>query len=210
MANYKLREDEIVLFKEECNCEGFVVDKESLDKLVVITLTNYNMVFSYKNSENEKLFIAIPLDDIKIYNKLPQVKIASHFDKKVEIYLTTQELYLDFATKKVAKTFINNINHLLKKSQTFDETLLKIKGGLNKAKQVIDAIDETFAVDTVAIATGSIKQQQGRTPQNKVVNVLNDAITIIENAKEKHKKSKTQALPVGEIIEETPTDSNDE
>ncbi|MBR1985113.1 MAG: hypothetical protein IKA31_05160, partial [Clostridia bacterium] len=66
MKDYKLREDEVVLYKGKVKLEDFDGDTKFI-------LTNINFVFiTQGNQENST--IIYPIHEVKIYEGVPQIK----------------------------------------------------------------------------------------------------------------------------------------
>lgn len=142
MENYKLREDEVVLFKKNV----IVKDKKGTSELI---LTNLNVIAIIKNNEElpkeEVTVLVYPIQSIKMYEGKPQVKPNG---KLVEIYLLETELEVEFFSKSDLHNFVNATNKLLT-----GKTI--IQRGADKIKETIDVVDETFGINTVQ-ATGNV------------------------------------------------------
>ena len=99
MEHYNLDEDEVVLYK------GDVVFKEKTQSTQII-LTNKNLVFIdvvkkiFAHDEIETQIY--PVNEIKMYEGVPQVKAKSN---DVEIYLKTKELEFGFQSKNEVYKF---------------------------------------------------------------------------------------------------------
>ena len=107
MLDYKLREDEVVLYK------GFVTLTDTGETKQLL-LTNLNLVFisKYKklNADTEVFVDTMPVGEIKIYQEEPQIKVKG---TSVEIYFLTKEIEFNFATKSDLHKFMHEIKDLL-------------------------------------------------------------------------------------------------
>lgn len=99
MEHYNLDEDEVVLYK------GDVVFKEKTQSTQIV-LTNKNLVFinvAKKLFAHDEIETQIyPVNEIKMYEGVPQVKAQSN---EVEIYLKTKELEFGFQSKNEVYKF---------------------------------------------------------------------------------------------------------
>lgn len=142
MEHYRLREDEVVLYKGRV----YLCKKKGVTDLI---LTNLHIVFvnKYKKlfSQEEITVYDYSIEDIKMYNGVPQIKTKNGI---TEVYLLDTEIEFRFESKKELILFVNTVNKLL----TGESTIQK------KAKEVrnaIDLVDETLGIDTVK-ATGNV------------------------------------------------------
>ena len=107
MLDYKLREDEVVLYK------GFVTLTDTGETKQLL-LTNLNLVFisKYKklNADTEVFVDTMPVGEIKIYQEEPQIKVKG---TSVEIYFLTKEIEFNLATKSDLHKFMHEIKDLL-------------------------------------------------------------------------------------------------
>lgn len=180
MDEYKLQPNESVLFK--CNTYD---DTE-------ILLTNLNLVIIKKIkkvkkrkkgllSENQSPLNIYPVEDIKIYKDVPQIKSKNN---TVEIYLTSTEISIDFYSRGDAYKFTNTAVELLTGKNTFAR-------GAEKFKNAIDVVDDTLGINTVdtvknvvenGVAGGILgiigqkRKSKGQSGIKKSFNVLQQAI----------------------------------
>ena len=158
MENYSLQPNEAVLYKGRAT---FGNNKTSSDLLLTKTmstllltktssellLTNINVVVITKTSKpfsKEQVDLKIfPVEDIKVYNDVPQIKQNGLM---VEIYLTNTEIILDFDSKSAAHKFANTANELITGKSMSERGAEKFKGALN-------LVDDTLGISTV----GTIK-----------------------------------------------------
>ncbi len=144
MEYYNLAEDEVVLYKGDVRFCG----KPNSSQLV---LTNKNLVFITKTKklfgESEAETTVYSLEDVKIYEGVPQVKTKS-FD--VEIYLKTTELEFAFDSKSELMKFQSAITKRLTGKTGFER-------GAEKVKDKIDVVNDTFGVDVVKSTEDVVK-----------------------------------------------------
>lgn len=144
MEHYNLDEDEVVLYK------GDVVFKEKTQSTQII-LTNKNLVFIdvvkkiFAHDEIETQIY--PVNEIKMYEGVPQVKAKSN---DVEIYLKTKELEFGFQSKNEVYKFRSAIIKLLTGKTGFER-------GADKFKDKIDVVNDTFGVDVVKSTEDVVK-----------------------------------------------------
>lgn len=131
MENYSLQANEVLLYKGEIN-NG-----------VEIILTNLNLVIVKKIP---KLFKKVQVkafvyskDDIKIYNDVPQVKQK---ESSVEIFLTSEEIEVEFCSRTEAHKFVNIAYELLTGKSM-------VERGAEKIKNAIKLVDDTLGFDTM-------------------------------------------------------------
>ena len=218
MAAYKLLSDEVVLFKDNCYAEDILIDGKEQDRDGILILTNHNLVFNYNDIQGDKYSVVFPINSIKVYNNAPQIKLVPHHAEKVEIYFTTDELYLTFDDKKIAKNFIHEAMRLFKVTPTFDDTLAKIKKGLSNAKQVIDAIDDTLGIDTMEMAKTAVVASaskpstgKGAGAANAIKSVVLTSVKAIDSGVKSHQKKKANQLLVqaDDAVEQLPPSSTE-
>lgn len=131
MENYSLQANEVLLYKGEAY--------NGLE----IMLTNLNLIIVKKT---QKLFkkaqvetFVYSKDDIKVYNEIPQVKQK---ESSVEIFLSLEEIKVDFYSRAEARKFVNSVYELLTgKSIT--------TRGAEKVKSAIKLVDTTLGIDTI-------------------------------------------------------------
>ena len=144
MEHYNLDEDEVVLYK------GDVVFKEKTQSTQIV-LTNKNLVFinvAKKLFAHDEIETQIyPVNEIKMYEGVPQVKAQSN---EVEIYLKTKELEFGFQSKNEVYKFRSAIIKLLTGKTGFER-------GADKVKDKIDVVNDTFGVDVVKSTEDVVK-----------------------------------------------------
>ena len=142
MENYKLRADEVVLYKGDV----ILKNKKGLTSLI---LTNLKIVLinKYKKplSKEEISILEYPVNSIKIYENMPQITVNGNF---VEIYLLETEIEFEFNSKIELHKFNNAAKKLLT-GQTSTERMC------NNIKDSIGLIDDTLGINTVQ-ATGNL------------------------------------------------------
>ena len=175
MDNYILQGNEVLLYEEDI-CNG-----------VKVLLTNINLVLIKKT---KKMFakeqvetIIYPKEEIKIYNEVPQVKQK---DSKVDIFLTSSEITLNFYSKNEAHRFVNTAFKLLTGKSSAAR-------GAEKVKSALNIVDDTLGIDTLETVknvmenglTGSIiggigKKMTKSAGSNKIMSALEVAKNIID------------------------------
>lgn len=142
MENYKLKADEVVLYKGDVVLTG----KKGNTELI---FTNINLVLinKYKKlfSKEEITVLEYPVNEIKIYEGVPQIKTKGSI---AEIYLLETEIEIDFDSKMELHKFTNAANKLLT-----GET--NVQKGAKKVKDAIGLVDDTLGINTVE-ATGNV------------------------------------------------------
>lgn len=122
MSNYKLKNDEAILF------EGKVIF-ENIKPEVKFTLTNKKLIFEKEKGifkKKLKAFDIIPLENIKIYK---DKVLAKNEDLSVTIQTIDKNITFDCSNTSDAKEIVKEIKRL------------KTSG--NKFKKIINAINET-------------------------------------------------------------------
>ncbi|MBR4407733.1 MAG: hypothetical protein IKT27_05415 [Clostridia bacterium] len=156
MENYKLKENEVVLYKGDIK-----LAKNNEEARLI--LTNLNLVF-VPNS-NEGATEVYPVEEIKVYENQPQVKTRGNI---VEIYLTSTEKEFSFVHKLDSLKFMNAIKKLLTGKTASQRYADKVKSGL---QIVEDALD----VGIVKNIGGTIKDivETGKSVKNGIAGVAN-------------------------------------
>lgn len=136
MENYSLQSDESVIYKGDVS----LIDKNGSTNMI---LTNLNIVLVTKNKklfQKEEVEIeTYPIEDIKIYDNVPQIKIEGDV---VEIYFTSIEKKVRFYSKIELHKFVNAAVKLLTgKSMA--------KRGAEKIKSAVNLVDNTLGINTI-------------------------------------------------------------
>ena len=144
MKNYQLSEDEVVLFKGF----GALKDKRGVTEII---LTNHNIVFvtRYKKflSEEEVNIETYPLEDIKMYQGVPQVKTKGAI---TEIYLRTTEKEYQFDSRLDIHKFMSALMKLFTGKTA-------VERGAEKVKSSIKLVDDTLGIDSVHMVGDAVK-----------------------------------------------------
>ena len=131
MDNYSLQANEVSLYK------GKAADG------IEIMLTNLNLVVVKKTprffKKDEVETFVYSKDDIKMYNGVPQVKQK---ESLVEIFLTSEELKVEFPSRTEAHKFVSAAHELL----TGKKTTVR---GAEKIKSAIELVDNTLGINSV-------------------------------------------------------------
>lgn len=142
MENYKLKDDEVVLYKGGVKLKN---KKESLE----LILTNKNLVLLNKDnellSENETTVLEYPVNLIKMYEDMPQIRTKG---KTAEIYLKGAEIEVEFTSIMELHKFTS----IAKKLLTGESSTQR---GAKKVKETIALVDDTLGIDIVQ-ATGDL------------------------------------------------------
>lgn len=167
MENYKLKSDEVVLYKGNVSLVGNSGATE-------IVLTNTNLVFisTYKKlfSKEEISVLEYSIEDIKMYENKPHIISKGN---KAEIYLIDNEIVAEFSSKNELHKFLGVINKLLTGETSAQRGAKKIRGA-------IDLVDEALGINTVEAIGNVIK--------NGVVNSVTGAVGKIGKAITSKKK----------------------
>lgn len=178
MENYTLQSNESVLYKGGCS----LVNKSANVELV---LTNLNLVFIKKTKKlfaKEEIEVEIyPVEEIKIYNGLPQIKQK---DNIVEIFLTSGEIDVSFISKQEIRKFISKAYELLTGKTMAERVSDKVKGAVKLVDDTIgvntaDAIKNVVGNGLVGAVFGSFgknarNQLKGGSPLKEVLSVTKD------------------------------------
>lgn len=132
--NYKLRTDEVVLFKEE-----ILLNNQTEAKIL---LTNLNIVFVNNNDEIN----VYPVEDIKVYQNLPQLKAKG---KDIEIYFLNEIIEFSCKSKLQTNKFIEEVRKLVTGKSKFQRKT-------EKFKENIDIVNNTLGIDCVSLAENLI------------------------------------------------------
>ena len=141
MNNYKLRTDEVVLYKENVNLKNTQGN-------TTFILTNINLVLINETCEttgNEITVLEYPINSIKIYEGKPHIRTKG---TNAEIYLLETELEVEFKSKIELYKFTNATNKLLTGEST-------IRKGAKIIREAINIVDDALGINTVQ-ATGNV------------------------------------------------------
>ncbi len=145
MENYKLRSDEVVLYKGDV----ILKNKKGTTELI---LTNINLVFINKHndlfSKEEVTILEYPVHSIKMYEGIPQIKAKGDI---VEIYLLETEIEVEFYSKIELYKFTNATKKLLTGESSAQR-------GAKKVKDAIGLVDDTLGINTVQTTGNLLKK----------------------------------------------------
>ena len=176
MRNYKLKEDEVVLYKGKAyrNTKG--------RKIAEVLFTNLFFVVEIENDslvgEGDSEIFAYPIEEIKIYKGKLQI---IRKDAQVEVYAKSGEEYLEFLSKAEAKKFVD---------KAWEEITNKTKTQrrIDKVKETVDYVDETFGIDTIQITKDVITNKKQSHIAEEVItdNGENKSLEVngVQNTKE--------------------------
>lgn len=176
MQAYSLQPNEVVLYKGSAT---FANNKNSSD----ILLTNLNIVVitpvKKKMFSKPEMFVNVfPVEEIKVYQDVPQVKYAG---QEVEVYLTQGEFRLYFSSKSDARKFVNVAYELITGNSMSKRGAKKVKGAVNM-------VDETLGID----AMGSLKHVM----KNGVVNTVLHGFGKKDSEEDKTEETSSENLPM--------------
>ena len=148
MKHYTLREDEVLLYKGKVyrSTKGRKQVDVLLTNLCVALIVKYDALIDQKETE----ILTYPIEEIKVYKNKPQV---NRKDAQVEIYAKSGEEYLEFLSKAEAKKFTDIVWE-----EITNKTKLQRK--IDKVKETVDYVDESFGIDTVQITKDAITSKK--------------------------------------------------
>lgn len=177
MRNYKLKEDEVVLYKGKAyrNTKG--------RKIAEVLFTNLFFLVEIENDslvgEGDSEIFAYPIEEIKVYKGKVQI---IRKDTQVEVYAKGGEEYLEFLSKAEAKKFAD---------KAWEEITNKTKTqrAVDKVKETVDYVDETFGIDTIQLTKDAITSKtQRHIPETKSTeNGVEEALEV--NSEQNTKES---------------------
>lgn len=136
MTNYTLQPNETILYQGNVFIERRTATVEMM-------LTNHNLVFvitTRKFLSKSQLDVEVyPIEEIKIYNDIPQIKQKNN---RVEIFLSYGEVVVLFTSMFEASKFVNAALHLLTGKTMAERSADKFKGA-------VGLVDNTLGIDTV-------------------------------------------------------------
>ena len=146
MKNYMYEKDEVML----CECTASKVDEDVIECDVLLTnkfivLALYEKVlFINKETRREQY----PVDDIKIYQEQPQIKVSK---ENVDIYTVENGvLCLRFSDKKAENRFVNELKTLVTGKSSMQRRAEKVNAA-------IGVVDTALGVKTVDVVTDIVK-----------------------------------------------------
>jgi hypothetical protein len=155
MENYTMQPNEVVLCKGDASVGTPSVSERAHIQLMPgikeVMLTNVNIVII---SKTKKLFkpeevsvTTYPVSDIKVYDEKPQVKVKGN---TVEVYMTNDEISLQFMSLLLARKFASEVYTLLTGKSASER-------GANMFKGAIDLVDNTLGIDSVNTIKGVVE-----------------------------------------------------
>lgn len=170
MEHYSLQANESVIYKNK----GRLLNKSNkkLESDIELVLTNLYLVFIKirKKVFSEQVEIeGYPIEEIKIYNELPQIKQDATC---VVIYLTSGEKTVELFSRMEVRKFINCAYELLT-----GET--QMTRGAGKVKNAIGLVDDALGIDTVGTIQSVVENGivgtligKGKKKQTKVSDMI--------------------------------------
>jgi hypothetical protein len=157
MKNYELGADEVVLYKGSVTPVGIKGETQ-------LILTNLNIVFITeikkflaKDEINVEVY---PIEDIKIYKNVPQVKVVN--DDIVEIYLTTTEKEFKFSSVDEVEKFVQEVKELLIRKPLGTRCINKVKDVIGEeGMHIIGAVGTAVAAGAGAAIASKVMPKKG-------------------------------------------------
>ena len=169
MENYELKPNEFLLYK------GDVLLGTNKKASTQLIFTNINFVFVTKIkklfSEEEVIVKNYAVADLKFYKNEPQIKVSK---KDVEMYFTTGEVEFSFASGAEFKKFYNEALKLF-----LNKTMFETK--VEKVKEKIETINETFDVDIVDATVNVVKKDVSKAVSDGIINAGGKTVKAIGN-----------------------------
>ncbi len=148
MDYYSLQSEEVVLYQGNVHLKDIKDDVE-------FTLTNLHFIYKYTKTvkklfaSKEEVVVDIhPVEKVKIYNDLPQIKQSNN---DIVVYLTTGEIFMQFDSKTEIFKFMNASKRLLT-----GKTMAK--RGSEKVKSAIGLVNDALGIDTVGAVKGVLEK----------------------------------------------------
>jgi hypothetical protein len=144
MAKYNLQPNESIIMKNESVLHGGVMASYT-DELI---LTNLNIVLISKGIlGNSKGIQTYPINQIKVFEGLVQVKLGKHRSgsPQLEVYFLNGQEVFGFAKKKDVQKWIENISKLLTGNAANIDTRERIEiPGVEYAAEALKGTVDTF------------------------------------------------------------------
>ena len=141
MKNYKLAPNEVVLHQQPVTLQ---TEKGDIPVEIVLTDLNFIFVSERKNwlwFKRKSRKVAFAKELVKTYKDAPQIKQT---DTSVQICFASEDRVIVFENKKDARTFVIKAWEVVTGKTAFERSI-------DKLKQAVDCIDDTFDIDVVAI-----------------------------------------------------------
>jgi hypothetical protein len=129
VEHYALAPDEVLLFQGNVTLPGEATDTR-------LILTNLHLVLIPADGV---CVAKHPVADIKIYKDVPQIIPKN---RRVEIFLTTGEITMEFKTRLDTSRFVDAAMELLTGKT-------KLARGAGKVKKALDDVNEAFGVNVL-------------------------------------------------------------
>ena len=206
MENYSLQSNEAVLYKGGVT---FGYNKTSSELL----LTNINIVIITKTkklfSKEEVDLKNFPVEDIKVYNDVPQIKQNNCM---IEIYLTNMEITLNFDSKFAAHKFADAANKLVSGKSMSERGAEKVKGAVNLVDDalgistvgMIKSVVENGVVGTVFGGFGKKVQAQAKS-RNTLTEVLSVTKGLLDKKTSEEERPKIETSPAMSVDDQIET-----
>ncbi len=145
MSHYTLQAHEVVLFKGQATFDNQGISSDvMLTNLNLVRITKEKKVFSRESVQVE----ICPLQEVKLYNREPQVK---QLGGKVELYTINKLMLIDFGNILIARKFVGLMFDLLT-GQTAAQR------GAGKVREAVDVLDGALGINTVDAVVGLVSK----------------------------------------------------
>ncbi len=173
MENYKLEENEVVLYKGSA-----ILDKEKGTTELILTNLNLVLITTKKKlfSEPEVTVKTYPMEQVKVYQNTPQI---IRKDSKIEVYFLNGETEFSLTNNKEAKKFSSVALELVTGRNTLERTFEKT---VDKSKHAIGVVDDKLGIDSVDMVKKGAKNIDKIA---KTINTIAHPIKALGNIKKK-------------------------
>ena len=144
MDHYSLHPNEAVLYEGKATLNDNKAESELLlTNINIVVITKTRKLFS-KEQIDIKIF---PIEEIKVYNDIPQVKKMNII---TEIYFINDKIKLSFISRSSAYKFANKTIELITGKSISIRGAQKVKGALN-------LVDDTLGFKTMDTVKGALE-----------------------------------------------------
>ena len=194
MGNYKLKQDETILFRSEAMLihkgkkvgEHTAVPAEiSLTNFNVIISTNVKALFSTKAKTQ-----VYRVSDVKIYDGDAQI---IRNKENVDIYFEGQEVYIQFEKQQQAKEFCDKAHRLISGDSKLVRVMKKTQKAIQEAGESLDIDVESIAKGTTAVVAGAVAVASTVSGVGRKAQTVGTIVQTVLNVAEKAK-----SLPLSE------------
>ena len=188
MEHYTLQQDEVVLY------HGTVIlwpnDKKPKASLLKKTeseliLTNFNFVFINKTKRFLGQDVEVEIyktEEVKFYKDSPHIIRNKN---KAEIYFTTTEKFIEFASGKETKNFINTAMRLVSGKSKFVRAVKKVQSEIQETNKELDIDIAKIAGKAAQVAADVVIEASGAKTASKTTKFFGIIAKTITHKKEK-------------------------